>query len=119
MFAVQTRTAGRLSGPVANSWSGCILISWQINDCQNLQIEFAVLLIYFRTVVSCVPLSSVCQFVKLNLILPEPLLMLLYCFGNCAHHPTWLAIFTQLALLGVFIMLTFPILLNVGTSNIA
>jgi len=96
---------------------GCIIIWVQFNDCQYHQIGCAVLRISFPEVVSCVPPSRLCEFVKLHLLLPKPLNALLYRFGDCAHHPAGLIIFAQLALLCLFIILIFPILPMVRTSN--
>jgi hypothetical protein len=62
--------------------------------------------------------SCLCQFFKLRLLLPKPLLALLYRFGDCTHHPAELVFFAQLALLCLWIILIFQILSIVGTSKI-
>jgi len=90
-----------------------ILIHLWFNNSQNPQFGCAVLLISFTEVIGCVHPSRLCQFVKLHLLLLKYLHALLDHFGYCAHHPAGFAIFAQLALLCLFIILIFP------TCNIA
>jgi hypothetical protein len=61
------------------------------------------------------------QFLMPYLLLPKTLHAVLYCVGDSAHYPARFIIITQLAELCSFIiiLLLVPILLIVGTSNIA
>ena len=95
------------------------MIYLRFNNSQNPQFGCAVLLLSLTEVFGCVPPSRMCQFVKLYLLLLEPLHAMLDHFRYCAHHPAGLVIFAQLAQLCLFIILIFPIIPIVGTCNIA
>jgi hypothetical protein len=95
-----------------------IIIRLRLNDYLNPEFRCAVLLILFTEVVGCILPSGLSQFVDLHLLLPKRLHVLLYRFGDCAHHPARFIIFAQLALLSLFIILVFPILPIVGTCKI-
>jgi len=98
---------------------GWIIIGLWFNVCQNPQFGYAILLISFTEVVGCIPTFRLCQFVKLHRLLPKPLNVLLYRVGGCAHHPAVFVIFSQIALLWLFVIHIFPILPIVGTFKIA
>jgi len=83
------------------------------------QLECTVPLTSFTEVVIWGFPSWMCQFVKFYLLQPKSIHVLLYCFGDRAHHPAWFIIFMQLALLFLFIILILPILPSVGTCKIA
>jgi len=89
-----------------------------LNAWRNPELETVILLISFMEVVSCIPPSRSSQFVELYLLLPKLLHALLHCFGDCGHHPAGFVIFTQHALLSLFIILIFPILPIVRTCKI-
>jgi len=91
----------------------CIVVCMQFSYCRNFQFHCAVLLIPFTQVVGRVSPSWLCQLVKRHLLLPKTLDAVLYCFGDCAHHPARFIIFAPLALLCIVII--FPILLIAGT----
>ena len=97
-------------------WSA--IIHFRVNDCPNPQMECAVILTSFTEAVSCFLLSRLSQFVKPYLHVPKPLHALLYCSGDCAHHPAGFVILVQLALLSLFIILIFPIHSIIGTCKI-
>jgi len=95
-----------------------ILICMRFNDCRNRQFRCALHRRSNEEVIGCVLPSQLCEFIKLHLLLPIPLDALLYCCGDCAHHPARFVIFAQLAPLCVFIILIFPILPIVRTYKI-
>jgi len=82
-----------------------IIICWRLNDGRNYQFRCAILLSSFTEVVGYIITSQLYQFVKLHLLLLKPLHSLLDPFGDCAHHPARFAIFAQLALLCLFILI--------------
>ena len=95
-----------------------VIIRFRLKDCPNRQFIFAVFRISSTEVFHCILPFRLCQFVKLHLLLLKPLHWLWYHFSDCAHHPAGFVIFTQLALLCLFIMHNFPILPIVGTCKI-
>jgi len=95
------------------------MICVRFDDDRKSQFGHAVLLISYTDVVCCIPPSWLFQFVKLHLFLPKPLHMLLYYFGDCAHHPAGYVICAQLTHLCILIILFYHILLIVGTCTIA
>jgi len=102
-------------------WCGCCWVYLGLHNCRNLQFSRPVLHISLTEVVCCIPPSRLHQFVKPHPLLPNALYLVLYCFGDCAHHPARLIIFAQPAKLCIFfiINLVFPILLIFGTWKIA
>jgi hypothetical protein len=90
----------------------------RLNDGRNPQFGGAVLLISFTKVVGCILPSRLSQFIEIHLFLPKPLHALLDSFGDCVHHPAGFVIFTQIALLSLFIIFLFPILPIIGTCKI-
>ena len=100
--------------------TGWILFPSRLNDSQNLQFGSQVLLICLTEVVGRVYSASLCQVVQLYLLLPKTLHAMLYCFGDCGHHPAGFIIFTKLAQLRIFfiIILVFHIIPIVGTWKI-
>jgi len=99
-------------------WRGrSVIICLRLNQYRNPQFGCAVLLISFTEEIRCILPSWLCQFVKLHLLLPKALHALLYCCGDCAHHPAGLVIFAMLAQLCHFILI-FPILPIIGTCKI-
>jgi hypothetical protein len=94
-----------------------IMICLRLNDGLNPEFRCAILRISFMEVVGCILLSQLCQFVKFHLLLPTPFHALLYCCGDCAHHPAGFVIFPQLALLYLLIIFIFPINPIVRTSK--
>jgi hypothetical protein len=68
-------------------------------------------------VVGHVPPSLLGQLVKRHLRWPKTLHAVLYCFGDCAHHPARPTIITQVAELSTLFIIfrVFPIPLIVGT----
>jgi len=64
-----------------------VIIRLQLNDCRNPQSRCAVLLIPFTEEVGCILPSRLSQFIEPHLLPLKPLHVLLYRFGDCAHHP--------------------------------
>jgi len=96
----------------------CIMICLQLKHSRNPQCWCAVLHISFTKVIGWILASRLWLFVKLHLLLTEPLPALLRHVGECAHHPARFVIFAQLALLCLFIILIFPILPFIRTCKI-
>jgi len=92
-----------------------------LDNCRNLQFGCHILHMSLTEVVGCVPPSWLLWSVKPHLLPPKTLHTVLYCFGDCAHHPARVIINTQLAKPCFFfiIFLVFPILLIVQTYKIA
>jgi len=102
-------------------WCGCCRVCLWLHNRRNLQFSHSVLHICLMEVVGRVPTSRLHWFVKPHLLLPKALHVVLYCFGDCAHHPARFIIFAQLAKLCIFLImiLVFPILHILETCKIA
>ena len=102
-------------------WCGCSRVYLELDNCQKLYFGSPMLHISLMELVGCVPPSRLPQFVKPHLLLLKTLHAVLYCFGDCDHHPARFITITQLAELCIFfiIFLVFTILLIVGTCKIA
>ena len=102
-------------------WCGCSHVDLVLDNRRNLQLGIAILHISVTVVVGCVPLSWLHQFVRPHLLLPNTLYVMLYCFGDFAHHPARFIFITQLAELCIFffIFLLIPIMISIGTCKIA
>jgi len=100
---------------------GYNLLRLWLNECRNPQFGCTILDISLMEVVGCLPPSQLRHFVKAHLLLPEPLHAVLNCFGDCAHHPARLIVFTQLPQHWILfiIVFVFPILPIVGPCIIA
>jgi len=72
-------------------WWGCRRVYSGLDSCQNLQFGGRILHISPMNVVGCIPRSQLGKFVKPHRLLPNPLHAVLYCFGDCAHHPAVLS----------------------------
>jgi len=92
-----------------------------LDNRRNLQFVSPILHYSLTEVVCCVPTSRLRQFIKLHLLLPKTLQAVVYCVGDCAHHPARSIVIPQLAEHCIFfiIFFLFPILLIVRTCMIA
>jgi len=102
-------------------WWRCLIYRLRFNDSRNLPFGCLVHPIILMEVVGRGSPAWLRQFVKLHLLLPKTLRAILYRFSDCAHHTARFVIFPKLALCRIFYIIIFviPILLNVGTCNIA
>jgi len=98
--------------------SGNIIRLWCTN-CRNTEFDRAILLMSFAEVVAHRTLFRISQSVQLHHVLPKPLHALLYHIGDGAHHPVGFLVIAQLAKLCIFIVVIFPILLNVRPCKLA
>jgi len=98
-----------------------VMFHLRLNDCWNLRLACAILLISLTEGVSRVSLSRLWQLVNLHLLWPKTLHALLYSFGDCANHPARFVIFAQLAQPWNFFInvVVVPIILIVGSCKMA
>jgi hypothetical protein len=92
-----------------------IIIRLQLHNCQILHFGILIIPIFFVDVIRCFLGSRLCQFINPHLLPSRSLHILLHCVRDCAHHPVRFVIFVKLALLGLRIILIFPILPIVRT----
>jgi len=98
----------------------CHFTTWlQLIDWQNTLCGHAVHLITFMEDIRCVFPSWLRQFVELLLLPINPFHALLHRFRHYPHCPAGIVNFAQRTLLGLFIMLIFPILPIVGSCKIS
>jgi len=102
-------------------WSGCKPVYLGVDNHRNLQFSGPILRTFLTKDVGCIPPTQLGQFVEPHPLLLKTLHAVLYCFGDCTHHPARFIIITQLTVLCIFfiIFLVFPFFLVIGTCKFA